>query len=47
LSTFYKRLLIVVFFPVLIKLIETVGGVVKALYTPTLTLKNGKVEVDV
>ena len=33
--------------PVLIKLFETVGSVVKALYTPTLTLKNGKAEVDV
>lgn len=33
--------------PVLIKLIETVGGIVKTLYTPTLTLKNGKAEVDV
>ena len=33
--------------PVLKKLIETVGSVVKTLYTPTLTLKNGKAEVDV
>ena len=42
-----KGLPIVASSPVLIKLIETVGGVVKALYTPTLTLKNGKAEVDV
>lgn len=33
--------------PVLKKLIGTVGGIIKTLYTPTLTLKNGKAEVDV
>lgn len=33
--------------PVLIKLIGAVEGVVKTLYAPTLTLKNGKAEVDV
>lgn len=33
--------------PVLIKLIGTVGNVVKTLYSPRLTFKNGKAEVDV
>lgn len=33
--------------PVIVKLIESVGNVVKALYLPTLTFKKGKAEVDV
>lgn len=33
--------------PVLIKLIKSVENVIKTLYAPTLTLKNGKAEVDV
>ena len=33
--------------PVVVKLIESVGNVVKALYLPTLTFKKGKAEVDV
>lgn len=33
--------------PVLIKLVESVEDVIKTLYAPALTLKNGKAEVDV
>ena len=33
--------------PVVVKLIESVGNVVKALYLPTLTFRKGKAEVDV
>lgn len=33
--------------PVLIKLIKSVEGVVKTLYEPALTFKNGKAEVDI
>lgn len=33
--------------PVLIKLFGTIENVIKTLYMPTLTLKNGKAEVDV
>lgn len=33
--------------PVLIKLFDTATDIFKTLYTPTLTLKNGKAEVDV
>lgn len=33
--------------PVMVKLIDVVGDIVKTLYLPTLTLKKGKAEVDV